>query len=33
MTSQIQWAVYGGVVAMAGLGLIVAVNRRRPDRK
>jgi hypothetical protein len=33
MTGQIKWAVYGGVAAVVGLGAIVAVNRRRPNRK
>jgi hypothetical protein len=33
MTGQIKWAVYGGVAAVVGLGLIVAGNRRRPNRK
>jgi len=29
MTGQIKWAVYGGVLAIAGIGAIVAANRRR----
>jgi hypothetical protein len=29
MTGQIRWAVYGGVTALVGLGLVVAANRRR----
>ena len=29
MTGQIQWAYYGGIAAIAGVGLIVAANRRR----
>jgi hypothetical protein len=29
MTGQIRWAVYGGVTAFVGLGLLVAANRRR----
>ena len=29
MTGQIQWAYYGGIAALAGMGLIVAANRRR----
>ena len=33
MTGQIRWAVYGGVTAVVGLGVLVAVNRRRPNRK
>ena len=33
MTGQIRWAVIGGVAAVAGLGVLVAANRRHPDRK
>ena len=33
MTGQIRWAVIGGAAAVAGLGVLVAANRRRPDRK
>ena len=29
MTGQIRWAVYGGVTAFVGLGLIVAAKRQR----
>jgi uncharacterized membrane protein HdeD (DUF308 family) len=29
MTGQIQWAVYGCVAAIAGIGLLIAANRRR----
>jgi hypothetical protein len=29
MTGQIQWAFYGGAAAIAGVGMIVAANRRR----
>ena len=29
MTGQIQWAYYGGITAIAGVGLVVAANRRR----
>ena len=29
MTGQIQWAYYGGVAAIVGLGMIVAASRRR----
>jgi hypothetical protein len=29
MTGQIRWAVYGGITAFIGLGLVVAANRRR----
>jgi len=28
MTGQIQWAVYGGIAVIAGIGLIVAGKRR-----
>ena len=33
MTGQIRWAVYGGVTAFIGLGLVVAANRRRHGRR
>jgi hypothetical protein len=29
MTGQTKWALYGGLVAVAGVGLLVAANRRR----
>ena len=29
MTGQTQWAVYGGVSVVAGIGLLVFANRRR----
>ena len=29
MTGQIQWAYYGGIAAIAGVGLLVAANRSR----
>jgi hypothetical protein len=29
MTGHIQWAYYGGLAAIAGVGLLVAANRRR----
>ena len=29
MTGQIQWAYYGAVAAIAGVGLIAAANRSR----
>ena len=29
MTGQIRWAIYGGIAVVAGLGLLVAANRRR----
>jgi len=28
MTGQIQWAVYGGIAFVVGLGLMFAANRR-----
>lgn len=29
MTGQTKWAVYGGLLLVAGLGLLIAANRRR----
>jgi hypothetical protein len=29
MTGQTKWAIYGGLVAIAGIGLLIAANRRR----
>ncbi len=29
MTGQIQWAIYGGLALVVGIGLIVFANRRR----
>jgi len=29
MTGQTKWAVYGGVLVVAGIGLLIAANRRR----
>jgi len=29
MTGQTKWAVYGGLLAAAGIGLLIAANRRR----
>ncbi len=29
MTGQLQWAIYGGLAVVAGLGLVVFANRRR----
>ncbi len=29
MTGQIQWAIYGGLALIVGIGLIVFANRRR----
>ena len=30
MTGQIQWAYYGGIAVIIGVGMIVAASRRRP---
>ena len=29
MSSQIQWAIYGGLALVVGIGLLVFVNRRK----
>lgn len=29
MTGQTKWAIYGGVLFVAGVGVLVAANRRR----
>jgi len=29
MTGQTKWAVYGGLLLVAGVGLLVSANRRR----
>ena len=29
MTGQTKWAIYGGFLAIAGIGLLIAANRRR----
>jgi hypothetical protein len=29
MTGQIQWAVYGGIAFVVGIGLLVFANRRK----
>jgi LPXTG-motif cell wall-anchored protein len=29
MTGQTQWAVYGGIALIAGIGLLVFANRRK----
>lgn len=29
MTGQPKWAVYGGLLAVAGIGLLVSTSRRR----
>jgi LPXTG-motif cell wall-anchored protein len=31
MTGQTKWAVYGGLLMVAGIGLLVLANRRRRD--
>jgi hypothetical protein len=28
MTGQIEWAVYGGIAFVAGIGLLIFANRR-----
>ena len=30
MTGQIQWAIYGGIAFLAGIGWLVFANRKRP---
>ena len=30
MTGQTKWAVYGALTVLAGIGLLVAANRRQP---
>ncbi len=32
MTGQIQWAIYGGIAAVIGIGLLVFANRDRASR-
>ena len=29
MTGQTRWAIYGGLLLVAGLGMLLAANRRR----
>ena len=29
MTGQTKWAVYGGLLAVVGIGLLISANRRR----
>jgi hypothetical protein len=29
MTGQTKWAVYGGILGLAGIGVLIAANRRR----
>jgi len=31
MTGQIQWAIYGGIAFLAGIGLLVFANRKKPS--
>jgi hypothetical protein len=31
MTGQIRWAVYGGIAVVAGIAMVLGVNRRRRD--
>lgn len=31
MTGQTKWAVYGGLLLIAGIALLILVNRRRVD--
>lgn len=28
MTGQTQWAIYGGILVVAGIGLLISANRR-----
>jgi hypothetical protein len=32
MTGQTKWAVYGGLLLVAGIGLLIVANRRRVTR-
>jgi len=29
MTGQTRWAIYGGLLVIAGIGLLISANRRR----
>jgi hypothetical protein len=29
MTGQTKWAIYGGLLLIAGIGLLISANRRR----
>jgi hypothetical protein len=29
MTGQTKWAIYGGLLAFAGIGMLISANRRR----
>jgi hypothetical protein len=31
MTGQTKWAIYGGLLVVAGVGLLVSANRRHRD--
>ena len=31
MTGQTKWAVYGGLLVIAGIGLLISANRRRSN--
>jgi hypothetical protein len=33
MTGQSQWAIYGSIAFVVGLGLLVFANRRKPSLK
>jgi hypothetical protein len=30
MTGQVQWAIYGSLAVVIGIGLLIYANRRRP---
>ena len=31
MSGQVQWAIYGGIAFLGGIGLFVFANRRKPS--
>ncbi|HLO14044.1 MAG TPA: hypothetical protein VK206_04385 [Anaerolineales bacterium] len=31
MSGQVQWAIYGGIAFVVGVGLLVFANRRKPS--
>jgi len=33
MTGQVRWAVYGGIAVVAGIAILVVVNRRRNNSR
>jgi uncharacterized membrane protein HdeD (DUF308 family) len=33
MTGQTKWAIYGGLLVLAGIALLVAANRRRANAR